>query len=114
MLDFITGLQPLRFGGAGVCVWQVGHVRGWGMCISALGLKLSCHLWRSAMQIHPCHNPRLVYAMNCVCVCVWRRTILKRETRMGPGPPWSPGASSKANAQCKLPLDLSDAHWGHS
>ena len=30
-----------------------------------------------------------------VCVCVrdrGGRTILKRETRMGPGPPWSPVA----------------------
>ena len=36
----------------------------------------------------------------CVCVCVSAleggRTILKRETRMGPGPPWSPGAPPKS------------------
>ena len=33
----------------------------------------------------------------CVRACVWRgRTILKRETRMGPGPLWSPGASPKS------------------
>ena len=36
----------------------------------------------------------------CVCVCVFRgRTILKRETRMGPGPPWSPEAPPKS-VQC--------------
>ena len=38
-----------------------------------------------------------VYVCVCVCVCVrvQGKPILKRETRMGPGPPWSPEAPPK-------------------